>query len=442
MGPSGSRTTEPPKRNGELRLATKMCGRRNIFVLFFSEGAGNEDQVRGEVASGFAGVRTAFQANLRDLGEGGGGFAAYVNGQLVADLYAGQARPRVEWESETLGVLFSATKGLTTFCVQTLADQGKLDIDQPIAAHWPEFARNGKGGVKVKHVLSHTAGLLELPRYAELLGWDGSGFDAYEEIARRLEDATLSWAPGTRQGYHAATFGWILAELVHRITGKSLGTYFAEAVARPLGVELRIGTPNPHHHRIPIFTDVSNVRPQDSERAKVWDIWHDPSSFSGKSFLAKGDGNGFDHMHALMNMRRILEAEIGCANATGRVRDLARLYALLACGGLLGEVRLLSRERVHEWGQVQTTGIDCVSLMPWRWALGYHLQSDALTAGGRRPGPFGPNVSEAFGHVGYGGQVGGADPAQRVSFAFLRNELTDNFRLPSLLVQALYDCLT
>ncbi len=408
-----------------------------------SSEAGSENEIiRGEVASGFAPVRTVFQNNLRDLGRGGGGFAAYVNGQLVVDLYAGEARPGVRWGPETLAVLFSATKGLATFCTQLLAEQGRLDIDQPVAAYWPEFSRHGKDAVKVRHVLSHTCGLIELPGYADLLGWDGSGFDAYEEIGRRLQDAKLSWASGTRQGYHAATFGWILAELVRRITGKTLGTYFAEEVAAPLELELRIGTPHRYHDRVPIFTDVSNTRPQDPERAKVWDIWHDPNSLSGKSFLAKDDGNGFDHMYALMNMGRILEAEIGGANATGRVRDLARVYAVLACGGKLGAVRLLSPERIQEWAQVQTSDIDAVSLMPWCWALGYHLQSDALTAAGRRPGPFGPNLTEAFGHVGYGGQVGAADPSRRVAIAFLRNELTDSFRLPTLLAQALYGCLS
>jgi CubicO group peptidase (beta-lactamase class C family) len=395
----------------------------------------------GYITSGFERVQAAFELNCEDLGGGGGAFAAYVEDQLVVDLYARNARPGVTWGPETLSVLFSATKGLTTLCAQILADTGRLDIDLPVAAYWPEFARNGKEEVKVRHILNHTAGLLELPGYAHLLTWDGAGFDAYDEIARRLEDARLCWSPGSRQGYHAATFGWVLARLIYLITGKSLGSYFAEAVAEPLNVELRIGTPDRYHTRIPFFSDVSTARPSDPERAKIWDIWHDPESFSGKSFLAKKDGNGFDHMADLMNKPRILAAEVGGANATGAARDLARVYALLACGGTLGTAHLLSHERVFEWAQEQTRGIDAVSLMPWRWALGYHLQSDALTVGGRRPGPFGPNVAAAFGHVGYGGQVGGADPEHRVAVAFLRNELTDSFRLPSLLAEAVYQCL-
>jgi CubicO group peptidase (beta-lactamase class C family) len=399
------------------------------------------DRIGGEAAPGFERVREAFERHCGDLGGGGGAFAAFVDTQNVVNLYAGDAKPRIPWGPETLGVLFSATKALSTVCAQILADRGQLDIDQPVATYWPEFARHGKEAVKVRHVLTHTAGVLELPGYADLLNWTGAGFDEYEEIGRRLEDARLCWTPGTRSGYHAATFGWLLARLVQLITGRSLGAFFAEMVAKPLDVELRIGTPEHYHSRIPIFSNISSARPSDPERARVWDIWHDPDTLSGKAFLAKKDGNAFDHMPDLMNNPRILAAEVAASNATGTALDLARFYAVLACGGELGRVRLLSRERVFEWAKEQTKGIDAISLMPWRWALGYHLQSDALTANGRRPGPFGPNLSNAFGHVGYGGQVGGADPERHVAVAFLRNQLTDNFRLPGILVQSLYEAL-
>ena len=401
----------------------------------------SSDLIGGEVAPEFESVREAFERHCGDLGKGGGGFAAFIDDQKVVDLYAGEARPGVPWGPETLGVLFSTTKALSTICTQILADCGQLDIDQPVATYWPAFAKHGKETVSVRHILSHTSGILELPGYADLLTWDGAGFDQYEEISHRLENARLCWPPGTRHGYQAATFGWLVARLVQLITGRSLGAFFAESVAKPLGLELRIGTPERHHSRIPNFSNTSSVRPNDPERARIWDIWHDPNTLSGKAFLAKKDGNAFDHMPRLMNNPRILAAEIGASNATGAAHDLAQFFAVLACGGELGGVRLLSRERVFEWAREQTRGIDAVSLMPWRWALGYHLQSDALTASGHRSGPFGPNLNGAFGHVGFGGQVGGADPQRRVAMAFLRNELTDNFRLPSVLVQSLYERL-
>jgi len=263
--------------------------------------------------------------------------------------------------------VYSFPQPLSTVCAQILADRGQLDIDQPVAKYWPEFARHGKEVVKVRHVLTHTAGVLELPGYANLLTWAGGGFDEYEEIGRRLEDAKLCWVPGTRSGYHAATFGWLLARLVQLITGRSLGAFFAETVAKPLGIDLRIGTPEHYHSRIPIFSNISSARPSDPERARIWDIWHDPETLSGKAFLAKKDGNAFDHMSNLMNNPQILAAEVAASNATGAALDLARFYAVLACGGELDQVRLLSRERVCEWAKEQTKGnrrdlVDAVAL--------------------------------------------------------------------------------
>ena len=398
-------------------------------------------EIHGTAEPGFEAVREAFYANRAALGTGGGAFAACVDGHLVVDLCAGESRRGVAWNSETLGVFFSATKGLTALCAQILADRGLLDIEQPIAFYWPEFARNGKQQVTVRQVLDHSSGVIEIPGYADLFQWDGSGFDRYEEVCRRLENATLAWVPGTRHGYHAATFGYLVAKLIQIVSGKSLGTFFAESVARPLDVEVRIGTPEHLHWRVPEFSDASLGRPTDPDRARLWDAWHDPTTLSGKSFLAKSDGNGLDHIASMMNRPRTLVAELGTSNATGTARAIARIYAALACGGKLGPASLLSRERIVEWSRESFNGIDAVSLIPWRWALGYHLQSAALTLGGRQPGPFGPNIDAAFGHVGHGGQAGAADPERRVAVAFLRNQLTSGFRLPALLTDALYRCL-
>jgi CubicO group peptidase (beta-lactamase class C family) len=403
--------------------------------------AGAAAEIHGATEPGFETVREVFYANRAALGTGGGAFAACVDGNLVVDLYAGEARHGVPWSAETLGVLFSATKGLTTLCAQILADRGLLDIEQPVAFYWPEFARNGKQHVTVRQVLDHSSGVIEIPGYADLFQWDGSGFDRYQEVCNRLENATVAWPPGTRHGYHAATFGYLLGKLIRIVSGKSLGTFFAESVAGPLQVEVRIGTPKHVHWRVPEFSDTSLGRPTDPDRARVWDAWHDPTTLSGKSFLAKSDGNGLDHIASMMNRTNTLEAELGTSNATGTARDLARVYAALACGGELGPARLLSRERIVEWSRESFNGIDAASLIPWRWALGYHLQSAALTLGGRQPGPFGPNIDGAFGHVGHGGQAGAADPERRVSIAFLRNQLSASFRLPALLTHALYQCL-
>jgi len=397
--------------------------------------------VRGTADPNFESVREVFHANKAALGTGGGAFAAYVDGDLVVDLYAGEARPGVPWSADTLGVLFSATKALTTLCAQILADRALLDIGQPVAYYWPGFAQNGKQQVTIRQVLNHSSGVIEIPGYAGLFQWDGSGFDQHEEVWDRLEHATPAWPPGTHHGYHAATFGYVIAKLIYAVSRTTLGAFFAGSVASDLQVEVRIGTPEHFHPRVPQFADISRARPADLRRASLWDTWHDPGTLSGKSFLAKSDGNGLDFIGSMMNRGRILSAEIGTSNATGTAGDIARIFAALACGGELGGVTLLSRERTAEWSRESFNGLDAVSLLPWRWALGYHLQSAALLPAGHATGPFGPNIDGAFGHVGHGGQVVAADPQRRVSIAFLRNHLTEGFRLPVMLTEALYRCL-
>src|SRR6266487_7188340 len=159
------------------------------------------------VAAGFEPVRAAFEQGVSDLGDGGGAFCAYVDGVPVADLWGGTARPGEPWAYDTRAVLLSLTKGLTALCVQLLVDRGQVDVDAPVSAYWPEFAAGGKQGVLVRHVLTHTAGVLSFPGAQELLGLDGTGWDDYEAIAKGLAVATPSWEPGTRFGYHALTFG-------------------------------------------------------------------------------------------------------------------------------------------------------------------------------------------------------------------------------------------
>ncbi len=398
-------------------------------------------EVRGHVHAGFEAVRELLQREQGLLADGGGAFAVFADGECIINLYAGEARPGVPWDAETLPILFSATKGLTTLCAQVLTHQGRLDINRRVADYWPRFEKGGKDKILVRHILSHTSGVVEVPGYQELFHWDGRGFDQREEIARRLEGASPLWEPGARHGYHATTYGWLVGRLVELITGKSLGEFFAEAVAGPLGLALRIGTPSILHSRIPFFTDSSTARPADPERARIWDTCHDPTTVSGRAFLAMPDGNAFDHMASLMNNPMIQATEVGAGNATGTAYDLARMYAWLACGGVLEGKPLLSAQIIREWAREQASGVDAVSLIPWRWTLGYHLQSAALTAGGKRPGPFGPNLDTAFGHVGYGGQSGGSDCNRRLSFAFLRNHLVDNFKLPGLLLSAVYQHL-
>ncbi len=178
-----------------------------------------------------------------DFGDGGGAFSAFVGGECVVDLWTGWAGDLWPWEESTRGVIMSSTKGMTALCAHLLEDRGELDLDAPVVRYWPEFGQAGKGSATVRQLLSHQAGAIGLPGSEVLLGWDGSGWDDTEAIAGGVAAGEPAWEPGTRHGYHGVTFGWLVGELVRRITGCSLGRFFESEVAGPLGATCSIGTP-------------------------------------------------------------------------------------------------------------------------------------------------------------------------------------------------------
>src|SRR3954469_25896568 len=195
------------------------------------------------VEPGYELVRDVFLREKGSLGIGGGGYCAYVDGRPVVDLWAGESQPGVPWERGTTTIIMSATKGFAAMCVQLLADRGQIDLEAPVATYWPEFAQNGKERVLVRHVLLHTAGVLSYEGQNDVTRLDATGWDSYEAISAGLAAAAPEWEPGTRHGYHALSVGWLLAEIVRRVSGRSLGQYFVDEIAGPLGLEAWIGTP-------------------------------------------------------------------------------------------------------------------------------------------------------------------------------------------------------
>lgn len=400
--------------------------------------------VRGEVAPGFEPVREAFAEHGTELAPGGGAFCAYVEGKQVVDLHVGDAAPGRPWRDDTMGILFSASKGVSTLVTQVVVERGLLDIDAPVGDYWPEFACNGKERTLVRHFLEHRSGVVMLPEWDQLIGWDGTGMDRYDEIAARLAAATPAWEPGTRHGYHALTFGWLVGELVRRTTGRSLGTYLQEEIAEPLGLDLHLGVSGDDYDRVAQVIDRPPPGPDAPEiLLEIWKLWHDPSEPAGQAFFAGPEGNLFDHLGGFIGSRKTLASEFGAGAATGTARSVARMYALLGEGGTLDGVTLLSPERVTEWATERVAGIDDVLRQPWRWALGYHLQTESftLTLDGEVPPPLGPNFERAFGHCGHGGQVGGVDPDRRLAVGFVRNKLGEGFTPAGVLVDAVIRCL-
>ncbi len=316
------------------------------------------------VAAGFEPVHKAFEQGATDLGDGGGAFSAYVEGVPVVDLWGGTARPGQPWASDTRAVLMSLTKGLTALCVQILVDRGQVDLDAPVSTYWPQFAAGGKEAVLVRHVLTHTAGVLSFPGAPELLGLDGTGWDDYDAIADGLAAATPAWQPGTRFGYHALSFGWLLGEIVRRVIGRRVGVFFREEVAEPLGLDTRIGTP-PAEQRL-----VAHVRPfsfaglppqaeqaYEANQARI----RDAGTLAGQAFAARNGTTIMDRLDEFFNNAHVLGLEIPASNGTSTARSLARLFAMLAMGGELDGVRLLSPQTVRAFGTVQVRRPDATS---------------------------------------------------------------------------------
>jgi CubicO group peptidase (beta-lactamase class C family) len=403
--------------------------------------------VNGLIAPGFERVAETLGAGATlmlgdrerraDLGEGGGAFCAYVGGECVVDVWTGVAGPDGKaWEEDTRAVIMSSTKGMTTLCAHILEDRGELDLDAPAVRYWPEFGQAGKSATTVRQLLSHQSGAIGVPDADRLLSWDGRGWADSEAIAAAIAGGEPAWEPGTRHGYHGVTFGWLVGELVRRISGRSLGAFFKEEVAGPLGVECAIGTTAPELDSVATVIDFP-VRPGKESALRAID----PASRSGQSVLAGAHGSlfadeeGRPRFAAFMNTPDVLAAEIGALGATATARALARTYAALAEGE-----ELVSRASIERFRTEQVCGRDAVMGVPTRWAVGYSLEPPALVPGA--PPMHGPNAG-AFGHMGAGGQIGFADPSAGVAVGFVRNHL-ENQALPLMgacLVDVLYSCL-
>jgi CubicO group peptidase (beta-lactamase class C family) len=389
----------------------------------------------------------------------------YVDGEMVVDLWSGQARPGVPWQADTSVCLMSATKGLTSACALVLHDRGLLDVDAPVATYWPEFAAAGKEDVTVRQVLSNTAGLPVIPDYEDLFGggsgtdgFDVAGFDRHEEIHRRFAAAEPAVPPGT-PAYGIITFGYLVGALVRRISGCSLATFFHEEVAEPLGLELWMGPAT-----AAVSSSAAQVLAPDSlpagappELAAMIAAMRasttDTTTVGGRAWLA-GLGAGLfepdTYLGALVATPEVLVTGGGFGEALGTARGLARLYAMLSCRGRIDGKRFVAKKSVERFATVQTRDVDVVAGIPWPWTIGFHGNMDALDIGGPGGKLYGPSES-AFGKDGLGGQVAFADPENRVAVGFVRSHhaLIPDYRLtPTIdvgmsrkLIHAVYTCL-
>jgi len=355
----------------------------------------------------FRKVRDEFIANFQDRGEIGASVAIYLDGKPMVDLWGGIAdaatgRP---WEEDTMAVVFSATKGMAATCLHMLAERGLLDFNAPVATYWPEFAANGKGDITVAMALSHQAGV---PLFQNDL--PVGVFNGFDLLAERLAAETPVWEPGTTHGYHAVTIGLIEGELVRRITGRTIGTFLREEVARPLGADIWIGLPESEEERVATLY-LSAPDPQSPLQQK---FKSDPNWIGRK--LGTNSGDDLSYVNARIRHAEEIPASGGIASARG----LARLYAPLSRDGAVDDVCLLQPASLHAMREVRSAS-DCDQILrvPTTFTLGF-----SKTWGSRRLGT-GQHVilgKDAFGTPGLGGSIGFADSDARLSFGYVMNK--------------------
>ncbi|MCX7620819.1 MAG: beta-lactamase family protein [Acidimicrobiales bacterium] len=370
----------------------------------------------GYVHPDFSGVAAVFRHQLRRT-SGGAAVAVYHRGELVVDLWGGYRNDEGDpWERDTVAMCFSTTKGLTSTALHLLADRGLVGYDDPVANHWPEFAANGKDQVTVRHLLTHSAGLHRIrsiiDRADRMLDW--------EYMVDALARAAPAYRPGTANGYHALTYGWLVGEVVRRVSGLPLDEFLRREIAAPLELDgLYLGCPPEQRHRVAPLAPFGHVmigpRPLRALQRRM-----------GAEF-----GKFLSFVHAPVNTRRmvnalaprgiedvlwaseVMDAPIPAANGFFTARSLAGMYAMIAGQGQIGGVRLLSPETTERMGRVQTWRRDLVLVVPMRWRLGYHM---VMTTRGV--------IDSAFGHFGFGGSGGWADPARDLAVAMVCNRGT------------------
>jgi CubicO group peptidase (beta-lactamase class C family) len=377
-------------------------------------------KVHGHCDKRFSAVKEAFQRNFDSGQEVGASFAATIDGKFAVDIWGGYAdaaktRP---WTRDTIVNVYSTTKVMTALCALMLVDRGQLDPDAPVARYWPEFAQAGKEKIPVRYLLSHQSGLavFDEPIPVEAL------YD-WNRIINLLAAQKPMWEPGKHCGYHALTFGYLLGEVVRRITNKTLGTFFREEVAIPLDADFHIGLPEEYDYRVGELIPAPVVKPGEPGYIEI-----DPDSFMGKVMM-----NPIASAETTRE-RAWRAAEIPAANGHGNARSVARVAAAMACGGELDGVRLMSLSTIEKAIEEQCYGTDLVLGVPIRYGLGFGLNS--------KEKPVGPNP-RTFYWGGMGGSLMVIDPDARLSWGYVMNKMAaglEDMRGPGI-APALYAAL-
>jgi CubicO group peptidase (beta-lactamase class C family) len=378
--------------------------------------------IDGRCDPAFSAVRDAFVRNFHDHGEHGASVTVTVAGRVVADLWGGHrdaARTRA-FEPDTLVNVFSVGKGLVALLAARLVGTGVLDVDRPVARHWPEFAARGKESITVRDLLSHRAGLPAVRRRlppGAMLDWAA--------MTAALADEEPWWEPGTAHGYHVNSFGFLVGEVLRRVTGRSVGTLLRDEVARPLEADVHLGLPTAEHGRVAEFLWPGDPPPEREPAGLT-----DDELMRHNAYFNPAGGSGA----GVVNTPRWRCAEIPSTNTHASARGIARVYTALAADGTHDGVRLADPSALAAATTEQAAGHDRVLERPTRFGLGFQLTQPER--------PLGPSPT-AFGHFGAGGSLGFCDPESGVAFGYAMNQIGARWRNPRnrALIDAVYESL-
>jgi CubicO group peptidase (beta-lactamase class C family) len=377
-------------------------------------------------------IAPLFEENFTRFGELGAAVSIWQDGKPVVDLCGGfrDARRENLWTSDTMVLIWSATKGIGSACVLHVLQEHKIDINQRVAEFWPEFAQAGKEKITLAQLLSHQAGLCALDRRADVLD--------YGAVVRALEEQAPLWPPGTDHGYHARTFGFLLDELVRRIAGKPLAEYWRENFGEPLKLDLWIGLPERENPRVAtMYAAKAGKLP---EPKQFYTDLITPGTLARKTFTSP---YGL-HAVSAMNDISIRAQPIVSFGGIGTASSLAKFYAMLANGGAWEDRHFSSHETLRWMTTTLADGIDRIFQIPTAFSAGFmkDSQQSMRRIFGRTCPEHQPNgVTSSFGHPGAGGSHAFADPENKIAFAYVMNQMEQSL-LPNekslRLVNAIY----
>jgi len=369
-------------------------------------------KIEGQCEDQFNKVKELF-IELHSSGkENGSSFAVYKDGEPIIDLWGGyiDANQSKPWVKNTLATVWSTTKGVAALTCALAVERGLLNYDEKVSYYWPEFSCNGKENITVGMLLSHQAGIC---------GTETTNIDDYynqELMASKLASMTPAWKPGTNSGYHSMTYGWLVSELIFRVTDRKLGTYYREEIANLADIDFYIGLPQEEDYRaaemIPMERD-SQKKPERTEIQKASDL--------GPNILKA------------QNTRAWRAAEIASANGQGNASSLAKLYSLVVTNN--SSLKILKNETINKMTQRQNEGKDLVLNVVTRWSAGFVMNMHKII--------YGPEES-TFGHSGYGGSCAFGDPINRLGISYVMNKMAGNLAGDSrsiALINETYNCL-